>query len=221
MKKFEITFTTNPESGIFSANLVHAESAEQATAYYTAQGYTVSGCRETTSEPKPGQPVTVIPEDWEAPAEEKTRTAEEVTADIIEFFKNNEDIYNEAIEELDGYNGYLGDNRYYSMDELNEFYTGCEPIEVLYRAYYGRDDDTWTTDSSGDKIYGEFNPNREYFYYNGYGNLVSSDYKDYSHLLDNYAIEAMNENRCYIDSIDNDEELTALFDELEAAAEEE
>ncbi|MBP3447776.1 MAG: hypothetical protein J6K51_02005 [Clostridia bacterium] len=63
--------------------------------------------------------------------------------------------------------------------------------------------------------------NRDYFYYNGYGNLVSSDYKDYSTHLDNYAVEAMSENRSYIDSIDNDEELTALFDELEAAAEEE
>ena len=75
----------------------------------------------------------------------------------------------------------------------------------------GTDNDTWTTDSTGNKTYGEFNPNRDYFYYNGYGNLVSSDYKDYSHLLDNYAIEAMSENRCYIDSIDNDEELTALL----------
>lgn len=215
MKKFEITFTTNPESGIFSANLVHAESAEQATAYYTAQGYTVAGCRETTSEPKPGQPVTVIPEDWEAPAEEKTRTAEEVTADIIAYFENNEDVFNDCMEELDGYNGYLGDDRYYSMDELDEFYRDSDPLEILRRAYYGRDDDTYTTDSNGNKTYGEFNPNRDYFYYNGYGNLVSSDYKDYSHLLDNYAIEAMNENRCYIDSIDNDEELTALFDELE------
>ena len=125
------------------------------------------------------------------------------------------------MEELDGYNGYLGDNRYYSMDELDEFYRDSDPLEILRRAYYGRDDDTWTTDSNGNKTYGEFNPNRDYFYYNGYGNLVSSDYKDYSAHLDHYAIEAMNENRSYIDSIDNDEELTALFDELEAAAEEE
>ena len=119
------------------------------------------------------------------------------------------------MEELDGYNGYLGDNRYYSMDELDEFYRDSDPLEILRRAYYGRDDDTWTTDSSGNKTYEEFNPNRDYFYYNGYGNLVSSDYKDYSAHLDHYAIEAMNENRSYIDSIDNDEELTALFDELE------
>lgn len=145
----------------------------------------------------------------------RTRTAEEITADIIAYFENNEDVFNDCIEELDVYNGYLGDNRYYSMDELDEFYRGSDPLEILRRAYYGRDDDTYTTDSSGNKTYGEFNPNRDYFYYNGYGNLVSSNYKDYSAHLDNYAIEAMSENRCYIDSIDNDEELTALFDELE------
>lgn len=150
----------------------------------------------------------------------RTRTAEEITADIIEYFKENGDIFADCIEELDSYNGYLGDSRYYSMDELDEFCRGSDPLEILRRAYYGRDDDTYTTDSSGNKTYGEFNPNRDYFYYNGYGNLVSSDYKDYSALLDKWAIEEMSENRCYIDSIDSSEELTALFDELEAAAEE-
>lgn len=134
---------------------------------------------------------------------------------IIEFFNENEDIFNSCIEELDGYNGYLGDDRYYSMDELDEFYSGTEPLELLRRAYYGRDDDTYTTDSNGNKTYGEFNPNRDYFYYNGYGNLVSSDYKDYSAHLDEYAIDAMSENRQYIDSIDGDDDLAALFDELE------
>lgn len=134
---------------------------------------------------------------------------------IIEFFNENEDIFNSCIEELDSYNGYLGDDRYYSMDELDEFYSGTEPLELLRRAYYGRDDDTYTTDSNGNKTYGEFNPNRDYFYYNGYGNLVSSDYKDYSAHLDEYAIDAMSENRQYIDSIDGDDDLAALFDELE------
>lgn len=134
---------------------------------------------------------------------------------IIEFFNENEELFNSCMEELDSYNGYLGDDRYYSMDELDEFYNGTEPLELLRRAYYGRDDDTWTTDSSGNKTYGEFNPNRDYFYYNGYGNLVSSDYKDYSAHLDEYAIEAMSENRQYIDTIESDKDLTALFDELE------
>ena len=142
-------------------------------------------------------------------------TREQTTKKIIEYFENNEEIFNECIEELDSYNGYLGDNRYYDMEMLNEFYSGQEPIEILYRTFYGRDDDTWTTDSNGNKTYGEFNPNREYFYYNGYGNLVSSNYKDYTGKLDHYFIESLSENRQYIDSIENDEELTQMFDELE------
>lgn len=139
---------------------------------------------------------------------------------IIDFFKENEELFNSCIEELDGYNGFLGDNRYYPMEELNELYRDTEPLAMLYRVFYGRDDDTWTTDAHGKKSYGEFNPNRDYFYYNGYGNLVSSDYKDYSAYLDHYAIEDMSNNRRWIDSIEDDEELSALFDELEEDEEE-
>jgi hypothetical protein len=140
---------------------------------------------------------------------------EQTIKKIIAYFEENGDTFNACIEELDSYNGYLGDDRYYYMEDLNDFYSDADPIEILNRAYFGRDDDTWTIDSSGNKSYGEFNPNRDYFYYNGYGNLVSSDYKDYSYKLDAYAIESMLENRYYIDSIDNDDALTALFDELE------
>lgn len=120
---------------------------------------------------------------------------------LKELFEQDEQLFNAAIEELDSYNGYLGDNRYYSMDELNDFYSGVEPLELLQRVYFGRDDDTWTTDSSGNKTYGEFNPNREYFTYNGYGNLVSSDYKDYSCFLDDYFINSLieNQNHLYLD----------------------
>ena len=133
---------------------------------------------------------------------------------IIEYFKNNEELFNSCVEELDSYNGYLGDDHYYDMEVLNELFYDKAPLDILQRAYFGRDDDTWTTDSRGNRSYGEFNPNRDYFYFNGYGNLVSSDYKDYSGHLDKWAIEAMSENRAYIDSIDSDYELKALFDEL-------
>lgn len=151
----------------------------------------------------------------------KTRTPEEITADITEYFENNNDIFNDCIEELDSYNGYLSDDRYYSMEELDELHNGIEPSELLRRAFYGYDEETYTTDRDGNKTYGAFNPNRDYFRYNGYGNLVSADYKDYSGMLEPFAIEVMRENRDYIESIDDNEELTALFDELEAAAEEE
>ena len=149
-----------------------------------------------------------------------TRTAEKITEKIIAYFDKHEDIYNAAAEELDAYNGYLGDNRYYSMDELDDLYNGTEPSEILARAFYGYDEETYNTDASGNREYGPFNPNREYFRYNGYGNLVSADYKDYTGLLDHYIIESMLENRDYIDTIDNDPELSELFDELEIATSE-
>lgn len=134
---------------------------------------------------------------------------------IIEYFENNENIFNECIEELDSYNGYLGDDHYFEMEYLNEFYNSTEPLELLQRVYFGRDDDNWTTDNDGTKTYGEFNPNRNYFYYNGYGNLVSSDYKDYSYKLDHYFVDSLYENRQHLYCIDDNEELSILFDELE------
>ena len=143
------------------------------------------------------------------------RTKKAIIADIIQYFKENEDVFNDCMEDLDSYNGYLGDDRYYDMEELNDIYRGQEPQEILFRAFYGFDADTWMTDSSGNKEYGAFNPNREYFYFNGYGNLVSSDYKDYSDKLDGYAVEAMSEGRNYIYSIEDDDTLADLFDELE------
>ena len=143
------------------------------------------------------------------------KTREQLTADIIQYFKDNEETFYSCIEELDAYNGYLGDDRYYEMYMLNEFYSNCSPLEVLERAYYGRDADSWTTDARGDRTYGEFNPNRDYFRYNGYGNLVSTDYPDYSDHLDEYLIDALQENRDYIDTIDDNDDLRALFDALE------
>lgn len=128
------------------------------------------------------------------------------TEKIIQYFKDNDDALIECIEELDNWNGYLGDDRYYEMYMLAEFYHDTDPIELLNRAYFGHDEDD--TNSS-------FNPNREYFYYNGYGNLVSSDYKDYSAHIDDYLVQALSENRAHLDCIDDNDDLCALFDELE------
>lgn len=197
----------------------------RATSTWSVKDDSPRGCKTVSnSEVKPGDKViynnrfTLVIDEPETEEEETTkRTAEEVTAAIIEFFKENENVFNECIEELDMYNGYLNDGRYYSMDELDELYTETEPSEILCRAYYGYDAETYTTDGSGNREHGQFNPNREYFTYNGYGNLVSADYKDYSGYLDNYAIEAMIKNRDYIDTIEDNEELAELFDELEQA----
>lgn len=145
---------------------------------------------------------------------------EELTKNIIEFFENNEDIFNECIEELDSWNGYLNDDRYYYMEELNEIYNDVEPIELLYRTFYGYDADSYIYDSSGNKTHEAFNPNREFFRYNGYGNLISTNYKDYSDKLDNYFIDELLEHRQNIYTIENNIELSGLFDKLENESEE-
>lgn len=140
---------------------------------------------------------------------------EKTIGKIIAYFEENEDIFNECIEELDGCNGYLSDDRYYNMDELDDLMQGKSATDLLNMAFLGRDDDTYHTDSHGNREYDAFNPNRDYFTFSGYGNLISSDYKDYSAHLDRYFIEALEEDRAYIGALEDSEELTALFDELE------
>lgn len=142
-------------------------------------------------------------------------TREATIKKIIEFLEENDDILTECAEQLDSYDGYIGDGRYYPMEELDELMSGKDPSELLRMAFYGYDEDTFTTDSHGSRTYGSFNPNRDYFTFNGYGNLVSSDYVDYSGYLDRYFIEALEEARRWVDAIDDNDELAALFDELE------
>ena len=120
---------------------------------------------------------------------------------ILKYFEENEEEFNEVIEDLDAWNGYLGDDRYYDMEMINEFYAGTDADEILRRAFYGYDSETWTTDASGNKEYGAFNPNRDYFTYNGYGNLVSADYKDYTDKLDEYFVEEIIDNAGQLDTI--------------------
>ena len=145
---------------------------------------------------------------------------EKVIEKIMNYLEENEEEFVELIEDLDSYNGYLNDRRCYPMDDLNEFYRETEPIDILYRTYYGHDDDNYTTDERGERHYGEFNPNREYFYYNGYGNLVSTDYKDYSDFLDHWFIEKVIENYGNLTISDELEELIDEYESLESEEEE-
>lgn len=73
-KTFEITFTSG--NGIYSTNLIHAETAEQSKAYFqSAHACEVIGCKETTTPPKPGQPVHEVPDGWSPDELESKKTA--------------------------------------------------------------------------------------------------------------------------------------------------
>lgn len=75
MKTYEITFK---KDSIYSVNLVIAENAEQAAAYFATLGnYEIVGVVETASSPKPGQPCHMVPDSWKPARVEKT-TADEL-----------------------------------------------------------------------------------------------------------------------------------------------
>ena len=148
-------------------------------------------------------------------------TFKEMLEQAQSYFEDNEEIFIQVIEELDSYNGYLGDDRYFEMDELYDFYSvnNREVFDnLLNRIYYGHDEDNYTVDQHGDKNYGEFCPNRNYFTYNGYGNLVSTDYKDYSSYLTKSFVEAVYDNQSHITI---PEEVQEIFDEYDNQEEEE
>ena len=115
--------------------------------------------------------------------------------EIISYLKDNDELFNRLIEELDSYCGYLYDDRYYPMDELPDLLYGKDIMDVLNMAYYG-----------------SFCPNDEYFRVDGSGNLESADYIDYSDHLDKYFVEELMENMSNIDI--NDDKLEYMLKSL-------
>lgn len=138
-----------------------------------------------------------------------------VTKRICKFFEDNPEIFNVCLEQLDGCNGCLDGERCYNMDEFDEICFGLTSTEIAFKIYYGFDADSYTTDSFGNRTYTEFNPNRKYVSYNGVGNFISTDIKDYRILLNDDIIEQMDKYRDDIDEICENDDLLELFNELD------
>lgn len=139
------------------------------------------------------------------------KTEKEIRQELKDLFEEDNALFNETIEELNSYNGYLNDDRYYPMEEIEELLSNYNVTDILYRVFYGYNQDEYTIDGYGMMHYCSFNPNCDYFRFNGYGNLVSAWDKDYSDYLDDYFIDSLLEDRSYL-SLDTDVE--ALLDEL-------
>ena len=113
----------------------------------------------------------------------------ELVEKLLEYYKENVEDFNHDIEQLDSWTGCLYDDKIYPMEELNELFSNEKPDEIIRRAFYGYDE-TYTKDEQREP----FNPNRDYFYFNGYGNLVSIDEKDYSDYLDTDFVQEIIDN---------------------------
>lgn len=136
-------------------------------------------------------------------------TRQEQIEKIITYLEENEEAAANCIEQLDDYNGFLDFNRYYNMEDLPIFYEN-DIENLLDRVYFGYDEDYSTEEQKA-----TFNPLRDYFKYNGYGNLVSSNYKDYSSYIDDYLIEELENHKRDIYEIDDNIDLNILFNDLD------
>ncbi len=78
----------------------------------------------------------------------------------------------DLVNEINSWDGSLEHLQVISMDTFNELMHGVEPLEIANRIYFGN-----------------FNPNDEYFRFNGYGNLESLDEYDIKDEIINYSLE--------------------------------
>ena len=85
---------------------------------------------------------------------------------MINYWKAHNDSFSKICEELDSWDGFLGDDRCYSMDEIDDILGNKKPSEFLQMI---------DTDN--------FNYNDGYFYYND-DRICSTNEKDYFNYVD-------------------------------------
>ena len=103
-----------------------------------------------------------------------------------------------VVSDINSWNDQLDWLDFISMDFFDEYMEGQEPSLIANRIFYG-----------------DFNPNDEYFIFNGSGNLESYDEWEANKECEKYIddiIDALIDN---IDYIDTYSEILNLFEELE------
>lgn len=138
-------------------------------------------------------------------------TKDEAREAIKQYLLDNEEALVYCVESLDSYNGFLDYDRYWAMDEFDDYFYGSKPSEIASLIHYGHDEEM----GAGS----EFNPNRPWFKFDGCGNLVSAFERDYTGLVDDYLVEDLVNHRRYIYWVDKDDALRELFDIYENGGE--
>ena len=110
-------------------------------------------------------------------------TREELITNIMDIIKGMEEdelavLWNEYCSSVNDI-----DSEVYNMEMFDDLFSGLTPTEIATRVFYGHDE--WDTASS-------FNPNREYLYFNGYGNPVSIDFIGWNEYADKFNFDNIN-----------------------------
>ena len=80
------------------------------------------------------------------------------------------------VQEINAYNGSMEHLDLYEMDMFDDIMNGFEPMDIALKTYYGN-----------------FNPNDDYFRFNGYANLESLSEYDLENELIDYENEIIKE----------------------------
>jgi hypothetical protein len=116
---------------------------------------------------------------------------------MLGMIRTDSDLLVEICEELDNWNGFLGDNRCYYMGDIDDILYGKKPSEII------------------DMITSDFDSSCEWFYFSIYGLESCDDRAD--HYLDNFSDEDILDeylkNGCHCNLSNGDfEELAELYD---------
>lgn len=131
---------------------------------------------------------------------------DEVVKKALDYFRDNEDEFEDTIGNLNNWNGWAEENGtfYYPMDMLDDHFYGMSATEIID-----------AVDLS------EFSTRDNYFYENSSGWIVSTDYEDYSDLLDDDFIDEIYDEKDNIDLPEYIEKLFEAYDNDEEDEEEE
>jgi hypothetical protein len=116
---------------------------------------------------------------------------------MLGMIRTDSDLLVDICEELDNWNGFLGDDRCYYMDDIDDILYGKKPSEII------------------DMITSDFDSSCEYFYFSIYGLESCDDRAD--HYLDNFSdediLDSYLDNYCHCNLSNSDfEELAELYE---------
>lgn len=88
-----------------------------------------------------------------------TMTREQAIRNYVEQLNGDDLTY--LLWHMNAYDGCFAETECYNMEEFDEVLSGHTPMEIAQLIFFG-----------------DFNPNHDYFRFNGYGNLESADWPD-------------------------------------------
>lgn len=131
-----------------------------------------------------------------------TMTREQAIRSYVEQLSGSE--LAELLQYINSYDGSFEVSTYYDMDSFDEFMSNYTPSEIARMIHFG-----------------EFNPNDDYFRFDGYGNLESLDWQEISDEAESLESDIID---CLVNYYDGDtpwadldymvdSDVTALFNE--------